>query len=77
MNMNVKSPSCDPIYESIPKRFDFDFDVSFDGRLTYDNASPALRAVMKEWLIRLIAGEKTVNGLLSETQAAFQRDLSE
>ncbi len=41
----------------------------------YDNASPALRAVMKEGLIQLMAGEKTVNGLVTETQAAFQKDL--
>jgi hypothetical protein len=34
-----------------------------------------LRAVMKEGLIQLIAGEKTVNELLTETQAAFQKDL--
>ena len=41
----------------------------------YDNASPALRSVMKEGLIQLMAGEKTVKGLVTETQAAFQKDL--
>jgi raffinose/stachyose/melibiose transport system substrate-binding protein len=41
----------------------------------YDNASPALRDVMKQGLIQLMAGEKTVNGLVTETQAAFQKDL--
>jgi hypothetical protein len=30
---------------------------------------------MKQGLIQLMAGEKTVNGLVTETQAAFQKDL--
>jgi hypothetical protein len=30
---------------------------------------------MKEGLIQLMAGEKTVNGLVTETQAAFQKGL--
>jgi raffinose/stachyose/melibiose transport system substrate-binding protein len=42
----------------------------------YDNASPALRAVMKEGLIQLMAGEKSVNGLVTETQATFQKDIN-
>ncbi|HJZ82474.1 MAG TPA: extracellular solute-binding protein [Pyrinomonadaceae bacterium] len=41
----------------------------------YDNASPALRGVMKQGVIQLMAGEKTVDGLVTETQAAFQKDL--
>jgi raffinose/stachyose/melibiose transport system substrate-binding protein len=42
----------------------------------YDNASPALRTVMKQGLIQLMTGEKTANGLVVETQAAFQKDLN-
>jgi hypothetical protein len=30
---------------------------------------------MKEGLIQLMAGEKTVNRLMTETQATFQKDL--
>jgi hypothetical protein len=35
-----------------------------------------LRTVMKQGLIQLMTGEKTVEGLVTETQAAFQKDLN-